>query len=72
MTPVAVAAAVLPHDGGLPSQHATLSAAGVDRCAAVAALLVLGPGARATVPTGIAVALPASVGDAGGLGSTSP
>ncbi len=68
MTPVAVA--VLPDGGGLPApQYATLSAAGVDRCGAVAAPLMLGPGARPAVPTGIAVALPASVGDAGGLDS---
>ena len=68
MTP----APVLPHGRGLPvAQYATLSAAGVDLCAAVAAPLMLGPGARAAAPTGIAVALPASVGDAGDLGSTS-
>ncbi len=71
MTPVAVAVTVPPHGGGLPlPQYATLSAAGVDLCAAVAAPLMLRLGARAAVPTGMVEALPARVGDAGGFGST--
>jgi dUTP diphosphatase len=56
---LAVAVIVLPHGGGLtlPSA-ATPLAAGVDLAAAVEAPLVLQPGERAAVPTGIAVALP--------------
>jgi dUTP pyrophosphatase len=50
---------VLPHGEGLdlPS-YATPGSAGCDLRAAVAAPLTLAPGARALVPTGIAVAIP--------------
>ena len=56
-TPVAVRR--LPHGAGLPLPGAaTVGSAGVDLLAAVTDDLVLGPGARALVPTGIAIALP--------------
>jgi dUTP pyrophosphatase len=49
----------LPHGEGLPlPAYATPGAAGMDLLAAVEAPLVLAPGARTLVPTGIAVALP--------------
>ena len=49
----------LPHCGGLPlPAYATADSAGMDLSAAVAADLVLKPGARAVVPTGFAIALP--------------
>ena len=55
-TPVAVHR--LPHGEGLALPgHATAESAGVDLLAAVADDLVLDPGARAVVPTGIAIAL---------------
>jgi len=49
----------LPHSAGLalPS-YATAGAAGMDLLAAVQAPLVLAPGARTLVPTGLAIALP--------------
>lgn len=49
----------LPHAEGLnlPS-YGTLQAAGMDLEAAIEAPLVLTPGARALVPTGLAIALP--------------
>ena len=49
----------LPHSEGLalPS-YATAGAAGMDLLAAVQAPLVLQPGARTLVPTGLAIALP--------------
>ena len=49
----------LPHSEGLalPS-YATAGAAGMDLLAAVQAPLVLAPGARTLVPTGLAIALP--------------
>jgi len=56
---VAVAVTILPHGGGLPlPQYASAAAAGVDLVAALDQPLVLEPGARAAVPTGIALALP--------------
>ena len=56
-TPVAVHR--LPHGEGLPLPgRGTADSAGVDLLAAVAGDLVLDPGARAVVPTGIAIALP--------------
>jgi dUTP pyrophosphatase len=59
MSVVAVALQVLPHGQGLPlPAYASAGAAGVDLAAAVAAPLALAPGARAAVPTGIALALP--------------
>jgi dUTP pyrophosphatase len=54
---VAVAVAVLPHGEGLPLPSP--ASAGVDLLAALAEPLVLAPGARAAVPTGVALALPA-------------
>jgi dUTP pyrophosphatase len=57
---VAVAVAVLPHGEGLPlPSPASAGSAGVDLLAALAEPLVLAPGARAAVPTGVALALPA-------------
>ena len=50
---------VLPHGRGLPlPAHRSEGAAGLDLAAAVDEPLVLEPGARALVPTGLAVALP--------------
>lgn len=49
----------LPHGAGLPlPSYATPGAAGMDLLAAVQAPVVLPPGGRALIPTGIAVALP--------------
>jgi dUTP pyrophosphatase len=49
----------LPHGMDLPLPHyATPGAAGMDLLAAVDAPLTIAPGARALVPTGIAIALP--------------
>ncbi len=49
----------LPHGDGLALPHyATEGAAGLDLLAAVEAKIVLLPGARTLVPTGIAIALP--------------
>lgn len=49
----------LPHAADLPlPAYATAHAAGMDLLAAVAQPLTLAPGARALVPTGIAIALP--------------
>lgn len=56
---VAVPLQILPHGQGLPLPHyATAGSAGVDLAAAVDAALVLPPGGRVDVPTGIALALP--------------
>jgi dUTP pyrophosphatase len=50
----------LPHGEGLPLPgYATAGAAAMDLLAAVDSPLVLAPGARAAVPTGLLVALPA-------------
>jgi dUTP pyrophosphatase len=50
----------LPNGAGLPlPSYATPSAAGVDLIAALPADLVLAPGERAMIGTGIAIALPA-------------
>jgi dUTP pyrophosphatase len=59
MSEIVVPVTVLPHGEGLelPS-YATPGAAGCDLRAAVAEPLTLAPGARALVPTGIAVAIP--------------
>jgi len=60
MTGVAVRLRVLPHGAGLPlPEWQTDGAAGADLHAAVDVPLVLAPGERALVPTGIAIALPA-------------
>nr|MBA2321547.1 dUTP diphosphatase [Deltaproteobacteria bacterium] len=54
-----VAVVVLPHGQGLPLPvYTTEGSAGLDLRAAVAEPLTLAPGARAVVPTGIALALP--------------
>ena len=49
----------LPHAAGLPlPDYATAGAAGADVCAAVEDDLVLEPGERAAVPTGLVVEIP--------------
>lgn len=49
----------LPHGEGLPlPTYATPGAAGMDLLAAVATPVVIDPGRRALIPTGLAVALP--------------
>jgi len=59
MTAVAVKLQILPHGLGLPlPTYATAESAGVDLAAAVEQALVLPPGERMAVPTGIALALP--------------
>lgn len=56
---VQVAVKRLPHSEGLPlPSYATTGAAGLDLIAAVADPLILPPGARTLVPTGLAIALP--------------
>lgn len=59
MSGVPVSVTRLPHGDGLPlPEYATADSAGVDLLAAVGDDLVLAPGARALVPTGLAIALP--------------
>ena len=59
MTPVKVAIRRLKHGADLPlPAYATSDSAGMDLMAAVDAELVLAPGARAVVPTGLMIALP--------------
>ena len=59
MNAVTVPVTRLPHGEGLPlPEHASAHAAGMDLLAAVEMPLVLQPGGRALVPTGIALALP--------------
>jgi len=49
----------LPHAAGLPLPvYATTGAAGADLCAAVDAELVIEPGSRCAVPTGLIVEIP--------------
>jgi dUTP pyrophosphatase len=49
----------LPHAEGLPlPAYATPGAAGMDLLAAVEAAMVIAPGARALIPTGLVMALP--------------
>jgi dUTP pyrophosphatase len=49
----------LPHSDGLAlPAYATSGAAGMDLLAAVAAPLVIAPGERALIPTGLSIALP--------------
>jgi dUTP pyrophosphatase len=56
---VDVAIKLLPHGEGLAlPAYATAGSAGADLTAAVAEPVILPPGSRALVPTGIAVALP--------------
>ena len=59
MTPLGVAVRRLPHalDGELPD-YATENSAGIDLPAAIEAEVVLKPGERRLVPTGLAIALP--------------
>ncbi len=60
MATVSVPLLRLPHGAGLPlPAYATPLSAGADLHAAIAAPLDLAPFARALVPTGIAIALPA-------------
>ena len=60
MSPVGVKLKILPHGSGLPlPAYATADAAGVDLAAALEVPLILAPGERQAVPTGIALALPA-------------
>ncbi len=57
--PVPVAVRILDHGAGLPlPAYQSDQAAGLDLLAAVEAPLTLAPGARALVPTGLAIALP--------------
>jgi dUTP pyrophosphatase len=59
MSAVTVSLKVLPHGEGLPlPSYATADSAGVDLIAALDAPLVLAPGERKDVPTGLAMALP--------------
>lgn len=59
MSTVTVSVVALAHAAGLDlPAYATPQAAGMDLCAAVAKDLVLMPGARALVPTGLTLALP--------------
>lgn len=56
---VPVAVRRLPHGADLPlPAYATAGAAGMDLLAAVAAPVTFAPGARALIPTGLAIALP--------------
>jgi len=59
MNPVEIDIRRLPHGSDLPlPQYETALAAGMDLRAAISADVILMPGARALVPTGIAIALP--------------
>ena len=56
---IAIALQILPHGEGLDlPAYETADAAGMDVRAAVAEPLTLAPGARAAVPTGLAMAIP--------------
>jgi dUTP pyrophosphatase len=59
MTEIIVSVTTLPHakDLDLPG-YATEHAAGMDLCAAVANDLIIEPGKRALIPTGLMIALP--------------
>jgi dUTP pyrophosphatase len=60
MTQVEIAVTRLPHNADLPlPAYETEQSAGMDLAAAIDAPLSLAPGARAMVPTGLAIALPA-------------
>ncbi len=60
MTPVEVAVRRLPHAADLPlPAYATAQSAGMDLLAAVKTEIVLGPGERRLIPSGLAIALPA-------------
>jgi len=59
MSEIAVAVQILPHGSGLPlPAYATPSSAGVDLAAAIDGEMILAPGERLAVPTGLAMALP--------------
>jgi dUTP pyrophosphatase len=59
MSDIDIAIAVLPHGVGLPLPgYATDGAAGMDVVAAISEPLILAPGQRAAVPTGLAMAIP--------------
>jgi len=59
MSAVTVAVRRLPHGADLPlPEYATPDSAGLDLWAAVESPLTIEPGARALVPTGLAIALP--------------
>lgn len=59
MTAATIRVVRLPHGAGLPlPSYATAGAAGMDLIAAVHEPVVLAPGQRRLVPTGLAVALP--------------
>jgi dUTP pyrophosphatase len=56
---IPIAVRRLPHSTGLAlPAYATEGAAGMDLLAAVEAAVVIAPGARALIPTGLAIALP--------------
>ena len=56
---IAIRVQRLPHSEGLPlPAYATAGAAGMDLLAAVGDPVVLAPGGRALIPTGLAIALP--------------
>lgn len=60
MADLTVAVRRLPHGADLPlPKYATALSAGVDLMAALAVPVTLEPGARFTIPTGIAIQLPA-------------
>lgn len=60
MTQVEIAVTRLPHNADLPlPAYETAQSAGMDLAAAIDAPVTLAPGARAMVPTGLAIALPA-------------
>lgn len=59
MTKINVSITTLPHAQGLGlPAYATEHAAGMDLCAAVGADVVLAPGERKLIPTGLSIALP--------------
>jgi dUTP pyrophosphatase len=59
MSPIEVKVIRLPHGADLPlPQYQSAQAAGLDLLAAVMTDLIIAPGQRALVPTGIAIALP--------------
>ena len=60
MTKITLDVQRLPHGEGLPlPEPATALAAGVDLVAAIDETIILGPGERHIIPTGLAIALPA-------------
>lgn len=59
MSDIDIAVTILPHGHGLPlPAYATDGAAGMDVVAAIPEPLILAPGSRAAVPTGLAMAIP--------------